>query len=244
LETLADPKKNIADFRKEAALNKSPSDGGWDNSNTQFAILALWVAKRHHVDVDRPIALVETHFRNTQLREEGNQTPDKNLWGSWRYDPGQSPNKWQSMTCAGLIALAIAHGVDDASRKNQKPLDDAAIKSALEVLAREIDRPNEDRKPDYYFLWSLERTAVVYDLQKIGGKDWYQWGQRILLARQSKTDGSWFGEGNPGADPIIDTCFVLLFLQQANLAKDLTDKLELLAGPPAPNVEAGPARKD
>ena len=245
LATLADRKKQIADFRNLAVEGRLPADTGWDNSNTQFAILALWVAKRHKVDIDRPIALVEQHFRKTQLPKGADPTNNNiDLGGSWPYDGGNgNSSRWPSMTCAGLIALAIAHGVDDASRKKQKPLDDAAIKNAYDMLAREIDRTGESRPPDYYFLWSLERAAVVYDWQKIGGKDWYLWGRQILLARQ-QADGSWIDGAYYGTNPVLDTCFALLFLQQANLAKDLTDKLELLGAPPGPAVEAGPARKE
>jgi hypothetical protein len=73
----------------------------------------------------------------------------------------------------------------------------------------------------YYFLWSLERTAVAYGLQKIGGKDWYDWGANFLLGDQEK-DGSWQGiHGSYGAD----TCFALLFLRRADLAKDLSTAL-------------------
>ena len=245
LATLADPTKQIADFRNLAVQGRLPPDGAWDNSNTQFAILALWVAKRHQVDVDRPIALVEKHFRKTQLSKQLDPAGSNiDLGGSWPYADGNgNSSRWPSMTCAGLIALAIAHGVDDASRKKEKPLDDAAIKNALDMLAREIDRPKEARPPDYYFLWSLERTAVVYDLQKIGAKDWYQWGHKILLTRQ-QANGAWTDGAYYGSNPVLDTSFVLLFLVQANLAKDLTDKLELLGGPLAANAVMGPARKD
>ena len=89
----------------------------------------------------------------------------------------------------------------------------------------------------------MERTAVVYDQPKIGGKDWYLWGRKILLERQQK-DGSWKDGAYYGTNSVLDTCFVLLFLQQANLAKDLTDKLELLGAPPAATASAEPARKD
>jgi hypothetical protein len=74
----------------------------------------------------------------------------------------------------------------------------------------------------YYFLWSLERVGVAYGLEKIGGKDWYTWGAAILLANQ-EVDGSWqgaYGQGGP------DTCFALLFLRRANLAKDLSASLQ------------------
>jgi hypothetical protein len=64
-----------------------------------------------------------------------------------------------------------------------------------------------DNLGDLYFLWSLERMAVIYDLARIEGKDWYAWGSEVILARQGE-DGSW-AERFPG---VPDTCFALLFL--------------------------------
>ena len=85
---------------------------------------------------------------------------------------------------------------------------------------------------------------MLFDLAKIGGKDWYQWGCKVLLPRQQK-NGSWIDGAYPGSanNPIIDTCFVLLFLKQANLVKTLTNKLQLLAAAVSPTVQA-PAKKD
>src|SRR5262249_13176971 len=37
-----------------------------DNSNTQFAILGLWVARRHGIPIDKAMARVETRFRHSQ----------------------------------------------------------------------------------------------------------------------------------------------------------------------------------
>jgi hypothetical protein len=79
---------------------------------------------------------------------------------------------------------------------------------------------------DLYFLWSVERVGVAFGLGKIEGKDWYDWGSAILLKSQQE-DGSW-RDRFPG---ICDTCFALLFLRRANVAKDLSDKLRR---PPAP----------
>src|SRR5439155_26471946 len=42
-----------------------------DNSNTQFAILALWAAKRHDLPLERTLALIVKRFRKGQDREEG-----------------------------------------------------------------------------------------------------------------------------------------------------------------------------
>jgi hypothetical protein len=95
-----------------------------------------------------------------------------------------------------------------------------------------------DNWGDLYFLWSLERMAVIYDLKRIQGKDWYAWGADIILASQ-EDDGSWT-ERFPG---VPDTCFALLFLRKANLVKDLTDKLRR-ARNASPAAAAPPRRKE
>ncbi|MCI0378796.1 MAG: hypothetical protein L0215_14405 [Gemmataceae bacterium] len=97
---------------------------------------------------------------------------------------------------------------------------------------------------DLYFLWSIERVAMIYELKKIGGKDWYAWGSGIIVAHQ-KQDGSW-EDRFPG---VPDTCFALLFLKRANLFKDLTDKLresaswDILPAGPIPADAPAPKRK-
>ena len=77
-----------------------------------------------------------------------------------------------------------------------------------------------------YFLWSVERVAVLYHLAKIDGKDWYRWGMQVLLSYQN-AEGGW-SVGGVGANELSNTSFALLFLQRANLVQDLTDKLEEL----------------
>jgi hypothetical protein len=74
----------------------------------------------------------------------------------------------------------------------------------------------------YYFLWSLERVCVAYDVDKIGKTDWYDWGAAVLLANQN-AGGGWLNGMFPGPP---DTCFALLFLRRANLAQDLTRALK------------------
>jgi len=73
---------------------------------------------------------------------------------------------------------------------------------------------------DLYFLWSLECVAVAYNLPTIAGKDWYGWGSSVIVAAQND-DGSW-SDAFPG---VVDTCFALLFLKRANVAKDLSQAL-------------------
>jgi hypothetical protein len=193
-----------------------------DNSNTQFAILALWVARRHKVPLEHTAARVVERFRHSQHEN-----------GSWFYGAGQYTTP--STTCAGLLGLAIGQGVAaDRTGKTTRPLEDAALKKALAFLGNSIGQPagagkGKPAPVDLYFLWSLERVAVLYGLQTIAGKDWYAWGADALLANQ-QPKGDFLSASPHSNIPVINTCFGLLILVQANLAKDLTSKLQLLGG--------------
>jgi hypothetical protein len=194
--------------------------GRSDNSNSQFAMLALWVAQNHGVPMERTFNLVDQRFRNIQAEE-----------GSWSYTPGESATR-PAMTCAGLLGLAVGHGsaqqvavrdVKLAADKEAAPsLQDAAIQKGLNYLGQNIGHPMP--QPNPYLVWSVERVAVLYHLDTIGGKDWYTWGAKALLASQSE-DGGWNLPAYPGANPTIDTCFALLFLKKANFVPGLTANL-------------------
>ena len=218
--------------------------GGTDNSNTQFAILALWVARRRGIPVEAALRRVDGRFRTTQQ-------PD----GGWVYSSGGGGNPYGStpqMTCAGLMGLALGHGtaMETTLRAGGLPgtgaprpragagvnpdiLKDPAVQRALARLAAAVVNPWLPNPPQpvngvmpvlpsmegrsYYYLFSLERVAVIYGLDALGGKAWYDWGADFLVHNQ-KGDGSWAGDYGSS-----DTCFALLFLRRANLAKDLTD---------------------
>jgi hypothetical protein len=221
-----------------------------DNSNTQFAVLALWVARRHGLPVEPALARVGAHFRALQYPDGG--------WGYTDLAPGSSfgprggrggvgRGATATMTCAGLLGLAVAHGVAaDTARAGgpRRPTidvsKDAQLRKGLLALSTTIGRPvgqGRDRVPPaggraYYFFWSLERVAVALGLDTINKKDWYAWGAEILLANQ-QADGTWQGSyGQSGAD----TCFALLFLRRANLARDLTASLRGKLKDPAEKV--------
>lgn len=224
-----------------------------DNSNTQFAILALWVGRRHGVPAEMALARVDRRFRKTQ-----------NSDGGWAYNPAARPQAGQpqvgqppgeestpTMTCAGLLGLAIAHGLSKdmvkqatlratSGKDEGKPeptrvewTKDDAVLRARDYLARAMPDPKElGANPDYkgvrinpgdlyYYLWSLERVSLAYGWSEIGDKDWYSWGLDVALPRQDLKDGSWHG-GYPGT---VDTAFTLLFLRRKNLVSDLTARL-------------------
>jgi hypothetical protein len=228
LTLLRDEKQTLEQWQQDALKIVAFSPGETDNSNSQFAILALWVSRRHGVPIERTIERVEKRFSTTQVvsKDDG-----MDVDGSWPYKANQHHvSEWPTMTCAGLLGMAVAQGLAAERKDKDRALEERSsrIRRGLAVLGRSIDRPEEKRKMDLYFLWSLERVGVLFNLDKIEGKDWYAWGRKPLLDSQ-QDDGSWTKGGFWGSHPVINTCFALLFLEQANLAADLTAKLRMLA---------------
>jgi hypothetical protein len=294
-----------------------------DNSITQFVVLALWIARDYEVPVERSLALVEARFRACQ-----------NADGSWGYFPAnpydtRHKSRPDSMTCSGLLGLAVGRGARKHDGKPGEAVRDPVIDKAVAFLGKrlgkaapmsdadrqrlqeeratgkarldewlalveklqlieeklsQIARPALKRQRDFdklprdkqlalaketneflkktnatlvkldkehndlirrastilpldrgtpgrvagviawgdlYYLWSLERMAVVYDWKTIAGVDWYAWGSGLLLAAQND-DGSWT-DTFPG---VPDTCFALLFLKRVNVARSLTSELK------------------
>jgi hypothetical protein len=231
---LADPSQPDAFFR----------GGGADNSNTQFAILALWAARSHALPLDRTLTLINRRFRATQQRDGhwGYRGPEEVSSGV----PGKRGHL-PTMTCAGLLGVAVGFGLQEAGKPALRPDQDVIVQKGLKHLSEFIGQPDErrDRPPmqELYFLWSVERMAVLYQLKTIEGKRWYHWGMQTLLAHQ-RPDGSWHRPAATPTAPLVDTCFAILFLHRVNLAKDLTDKLMELAAAPPVAVGQPPARKD
>lgn len=207
-----------------------PSHDQSDNSNTQFAILGLSAAHKHDLPLERSLALIVQRFHKSQLPN-----------GRWGYNYSSPPNPHQpgtpAMTGAGLLGLAVGLGLAaDLSQRAAAPgrFEDPAIEKGFAFLGQHIGKPidstksrNRIRQPiNLYFLWTMERCGVLYNRRDIGGKDWYRWGAELLLDHQ-QPDGSWAGGGYHGSMPVLDTSFALLFLKRANLAKELTKKIEV-----------------
>jgi len=136
-----------------------PGAGG-DNSNTQFALLALHEAERVGVQVRYETwAKAKAYWENTQ-----------NADGSWGYQPGLSGTG--SMTCAGISSLVIA---SDAVRRPDAQVtpdgrilccqagesDNDRIQRALDWLGRNFSVSGNPGAPGefwlLYYLYSLER---------------------------------------------------------------------------------------
>jgi hypothetical protein len=211
-----------------SGVNRTPllalKGGATDNSNTQLAALALWVARRHGVQTDRALQLAALRFRSTQQRN-----------GRWAYDI-ERPDYGQamSMTCAGLIVMALGRGTvaqqDLAKGLAADPFVNrgfAALHTFLKLglpklTSNDVNQLTENSKT-FYSLWSLERTCVLYNVERIYNSDWYAWGANYLLETQ-QPEGNWAGHYDRHF--AADTCFALLFLRRANPAKDLATKIK------------------
>jgi hypothetical protein len=200
-----------------------------DNSNTQFALLALWVAGRHDVPAGPAFLAAHQRFFGTQRTD-----------GGWSYQPLSPKGSTPSMTCVGLLGMAMGHGaqpeVIGVNPKNAKEIiikpaiQDPKVQIGVKALARAVGTPAPKARPfpmhNLYELWSIERVAMLYDLKAIDGKDWYGWGAQILLHNQ-RADGAWAVSQYHGQNPHLNTCLALLFLKRSNLASDLTRSLRL-----------------
>ena len=206
--------------REEAVPGIVLGAGRDDNSNTQFALLGLWAARRHGVPTELSLELSAQRFQQTQ---NGN--------GGWGYVVN-NPSK-NTMTCVGLLALAMGHGAAaeaflDAAAKGKKPPqlpEDIYIKEGLRTLSQHLDGDHEVRgiesRIELYYLWTLERVGLLYNRKTFGRKNWYQWGSKFILEKQ-RADGSW----EVHYAPAIDTSFAILFLKRSNLVRDLHDNLQ------------------
>ncbi|GEM_PF-2944479 len=189
-----------------------------DNSNSQFALLGLWTARRHGVFSERCLVAAAQRYRSAQSAGDGG-------WGyltrgSFGADlmTGSTP----PMTCVGLLGLAMGHGV--SAKPAAKLADDPAIARGLRKLGEHVSAAEMN---NFYFLWSVERVGVLYQLKTLGNTDWYDAGVGMLLSSQ-QPDGSWSTQGFSGSTTTLDTCFALLFLKRSNLVQDLTERLPFL----------------
>lgn len=175
-----------------------------DNSNSQFAVLALWAAMTL-ADVEVPVRTwqrVEQLYRRTQLRN-GEWPYSTTTTGGFR---GGSP----TMTAAGLVSYAYASA---ALHGGAPALPDARATSiARKGLAAFLRGPQPFQ--NYYFVYSLERVGTVLGLPE---EKWYVDGARRLIRAQKK-DGRWtpphrrsLGDG----PSVYETSLALLFLSRA-----------------------------
>lgn len=238
-------------FGRPGKTGKAGPDTG-DNSNTQFAVLALAVAHADGLEVPRStLERARTWWRTSIKQDDG-----------WGYASGGSPKSATtgSMTGAAVACLGALNSVlDGTPRPNATdPAQPSPVTRGLtwleahfSVTKNEGPTPGKARQRQkdsgrgwlHYYLWTLERAFVLTETERLGSHDWYREGAAQLLGTQKK-DGSWRGE-----HPLYATSFALLFLTRAaDPPRALTNPRSspkaqpdpVVTGPGNPPAEDGP----
>jgi hypothetical protein len=205
-------------------LTEGPNKGSWsypgadgDNSNAQFALLALHEAERVGVSAgDRTWQLARKHWENCQQPS-----------GAWNYKANNANSG--SMTCAGIGSLVIAAdriqppdarvvgGEIKCCVSGESGESDNRIDRGLDWLGRNFSVSSNPGSKDklwaLYYLYGLERAGRLTAHRFIGEHDWYREGAEFLVRRQDQLSGYWIGTLTEN-DPLVGTSFALLFLSK------------------------------
>jgi hypothetical protein len=193
------------------SYRQSPNGGTGDNSNTQFALLALHEAARAGVRVQD----------DTWRRSQQYWVSCANADGSWGYS-GRSPGTG-SMTCAGIASIWITTeqiGLPDAQAANESVSccgggrSPDVLERGLGWLGRKFAvTQNPGTGSDtwlYYYLYGLERVGRFTARRYIGEHDWYREGARMFVDAQDRLSGQFVARRIE--DATVATSFALLFL--------------------------------
>jgi len=225
-----------------------------DNSNTQFAILAVWVARKHGVNVEASLDAIEKRFLMSQVAS-----------GGWPYSGLLRASEGSpSMTCAGLLGLATGIGRREERRMQavvpKKPEPEPKPKDEENPFFRPVPKPEpkkapEPKKPagdlrDRAVERGMDRLAAMLADERVGRggrlneRDFYfLWSLERVgvvygLQKIGRTDWYAFGTDllipnqnrdgswNGASSGGVDTAFAVLFLARSNLVRDLSAKVQ------------------
>jgi hypothetical protein len=239
----ADPKKYalkinaLAKWLEARQIRDNDTKGGWtykgpsgraDNSNTQFAMLALHEAERAGVKVsDQTWQRALNYWTSPEMQHAD---------GSFGYEAGHPSSG--SMTSAAIASLIIVRDrlhVGDASVIDGRlqccgqQVEDDPLNRAMVWMGRHFSVERNPGTPGWvlYYLYALERVGRMSGQRffmtprRIAGggevfepHDWYREGCEYLLTHQDKLTHSWHGVGLSEDNPLIGTSFALLFLSK------------------------------
>lgn len=142
-----------------------------------------------------------------------------------------------SMTAAGVNALIVIRDelVQDRALRAAWRAHEAdcnqMIGDGLAWLIRNWDMSGNPKRGNfqyYYYLYTIERMAMLGGIDEIGGHDWYRQGAEIIL-RQQGDNGVWDVKQEIDPSDVYNTCYALLFLKRG------TESIH----PPAPVITGG-----
>jgi hypothetical protein len=202
----------VAQGRATGSWSYGADRGTGDNSNSQFALLALHEAANAGVEVKHVV----------WTRAQQYWVACANGDGSWGYTLGNSGGSG-SMTCAGITSIWIT--TEHLGRPGAQPLGDSVsccggggspkeLERGIEWLGKRfsvVQNPATGGETWlYYYLYGLERVGRFTARRFLGDHDWYREGAAMFLGVQDPLSGSF--KGGRIEDPTVATSFALLFL--------------------------------
>jgi hypothetical protein len=193
-----------------------------DNSNTQYALLALHMGRVGGAKIDAAVwKEIREFYKRTQ-----------NADGGWSYAPAdrgpfRKDGSTMTMTTAGLCGLLIAGMELNPGREQMRPDGTAAncgvydenneVRRALSwISSPEVDHFRLDRREGavFYNLYGIERAGRLSGQRFFHAHDWYREGCKFLVARQNE-NGYWhLSNSNFDSWSVVSTSFALLFLSK------------------------------
>lgn len=172
----------------------------WDNSNSQYGVLGVWMATDAGLTVPESYwQLIAEHWMNQQSDD-----------GGWTY--GGKGTSTGSMTAAGLATLYVILDrlYNDRPKDNGRLL--TAIDRALGWFGRYYGPENHqgDQQWQFYYLYGVERIGRASGQKYFRNKDWFREGASYLL-REQRPDGNWSQRGEHMSD-LRNTAFAIMFL--------------------------------
>ena len=188
-----------------------------DQSNAQFALLGLRACQESGVTIPK-----ET-WSSALKYMLATQQPD----GGWGYffQGRRDKSSYGSLTLAGIAAVAICKFY----LGTKEPQKDPAVQKGVAWMSKRLDfseNPGVDNShvidPKawlYYYLYLIERTGIILNMEKFGSRDWYSGGAEFLVMNQQPA-GSWstgvrMRWAAAGNMLIPDTCLAILFLTRS-----------------------------
>ena len=201
-------------------MKDGPDDG--DNSNSQYAALGLRACFDAGVTLPEGVVLLAVKWwRDSQFKDP--KKDDKKVASGpaisgkvegWNYkDETAQADKppYHAMTAGGVGSLVIYDYMLDRKWK-----DDSFVKAGVNWLTQHY----QVMAWNTYFLYGLERAAILFGTEKLGDHFWYAEGADALIKAQHE-DGSW-GKDTEWFNTTWDTCFSVLFLRRATRALVVT----------------------
>jgi len=217
-----DGKPKIVQHVAVKKMKDGPESG--DNSNTQYAALGLRACFDSGVTLPEGVVLLavkwwrESQFKDPKKDEKkavaSGGTAISGKVEGWNYkDENAQADKppYHSMTAGGVGSLVIYDYMLDRKWK-----DDSFVKGGMNWLTVHFEVPAWNT----YYLYGLERAAILFGTEKIADRFWYAEGANALISAQA-ADGSW-GKDTDWFNTTWDTCFSVLFLRRATRALVVT----------------------